>query len=194
MTNRKPTTSTNCREHQHLCQKYKLLTCQQWSCAGRILLPDLNGGSQDGELRGLPSGLVGLQHLLDEPLNLPFRHAVAVTRLAEDVDALRQLVVDTWLAHRRSHGSSRQLRRQLCQTPSCSVMVDSNTTVSPLIISKQQKQTHHPRIFDNATQLLLFLWVLLSDPWTIKPQTGPTFCRHHRQRRHNDGQHQNTDL
>lgn len=89
----------------------KIQVAQQWSCAGRILLPDLNGGSQDGELRGLPPGLVGLQHLLDEPLDLPFRHAVAVTGLAEDVDALRQFVVDAWLARRRSHDGSRRLRR-----------------------------------------------------------------------------------
>lgn len=66
--------------------------------------PDLNGGSEDGELGGLPPGLVGLQDLLDEPLDLPFWHAVAVAGLAQDVDALWQLVVDARLAHRGSHG------------------------------------------------------------------------------------------
>lgn len=72
--------------------------------------PDLNGGSEDGELGRLPPGLVGLQDLLDEPLNFPLGHAIAVARLAEDVDALRQLVVDAWLARCRSHGDSRDQR------------------------------------------------------------------------------------
>lgn len=65
---------------------------------------DLYGGPQDGELRGLPPGLVGLQDLLDEPLDLPLRHAIAIARLTQDVDALRQLVIYAGFAHRRSHG------------------------------------------------------------------------------------------
>lgn len=72
--------------------------------------PDLNGGSEDGELGRLPSGLVGLQDLLDEPLNLPLGHAIAVARLAENVDALRQLVVDAWFARCRPHGDSSEQR------------------------------------------------------------------------------------
>ena len=68
--------------------------------------PDLYGGSQDGELRRLSPGLVGLQDLLDEPFDLPLRHAVAVSRLPEDVNALGQFVVDARLTHRRSHDGS----------------------------------------------------------------------------------------
>ena len=65
-----------------------------------------SGGPQDGELRRFPPGLVGLQHLLDEPFDFPLRHPITVARLPEDVDALGQLVVDARLTHRRSHGSS----------------------------------------------------------------------------------------
>lgn len=67
------------------------------------LYVDLDGGSQDGKLWGLSSGLVGLQDLLDEPLDLPLRHSVAVTRLTEDVDTLGQFIINTRLAHRCPH-------------------------------------------------------------------------------------------
>lgn len=66
-------------------------------------MSDLDCGSQDGELGRFSPGLVGLQDLLDEPLDFPLRHAVAVARLAENVDALGQFVVNTRLTHRRSH-------------------------------------------------------------------------------------------
>lgn len=66
----------------------------------------LDGGPQDGELRRFPPGLVGLQDLLDQPLDLPLRHAVAVARLPQDVDALGQLVIDARLAHRGPHGDA----------------------------------------------------------------------------------------
>lgn len=41
-------------------------------------LPDLDCGSQNGELRRLSSGLIGFQDLLDEPLDLPLRHSIAI--------------------------------------------------------------------------------------------------------------------
>lgn len=68
--------------------------------------PDLDGSSQDGELGRFSPGLIGLQDLLDESLDLSLRHAVAVARLAENVDALGQFVIDTRLTHRRSHDDS----------------------------------------------------------------------------------------
>lgn len=73
-------------------------------CGG--LFPYLDGGSQDGELGRLSSGLVGLQDLPDELLDLPLRHAVAVARLPEDVDALGEFVINARLARGRPHGSS----------------------------------------------------------------------------------------
>lgn len=88
-------------------------------CSCRLQVSHLDGGPQDGELRRFPSGLVGLQDLLDESLDLPLRHTVAVARLAEDVDALGQLVVDARLARRRSHGdrsSWRPLLGQMCRS------------------------------------------------------------------------------
>lgn len=87
---------------------YFLLLC--WSISlqfkAQKFKSNLYGGPEDGELRRLSPGLVGLQDLLDELLDLPLRHAVAVARLSEDVDALGQLVVDTRLTHRRSHDGS----------------------------------------------------------------------------------------
>lgn len=79
---------------------------------------DLDGGPEDGEFRRFPPGLVGLQNLLDQPLDLPLRHAVAVPRLAEDVDALGQLVIDARLAHRGPHGDGRATDDSVSNTTS----------------------------------------------------------------------------
>lgn len=87
-------------------------------------MPDLDGGSQDGELRRFSPGLIGLQDSLDEPLDLPLRHPIAVARLAEDVNALGQFVVNTRLAHRCTHNGSsdggfsvKRVDLQLLQAP-----------------------------------------------------------------------------
>lgn len=79
---------------------------------------DLDGGPEDGEFRRFPPGLVGLQNLLDQPLDLPLRHPVAVPRLAEDVDALGQLVIDARLAHRGPHGDGRATDDSVSNTTS----------------------------------------------------------------------------
>ncbi len=63
----------------------------------------LDGGPQDGELRRVPAGLVSLQNLLDELLDLALGHPISVSRLPEDVDALRQFIIDAGLAERRAH-------------------------------------------------------------------------------------------
>ncbi len=63
----------------------------------------LDGSPQDGELRRVPAGLVSLQNLLDELLDLALGHPISVSRLPEDVDALRQLIIDAGLAERRAH-------------------------------------------------------------------------------------------
>ena len=64
---------------------------------------NLQGGSQDRELVRVSPGLIGLQDLFDELLDLPLGHPVAVAGLPEDVDALRQLVVDAGLTPRCAH-------------------------------------------------------------------------------------------
>lgn len=63
----------------------------------------LDGGSKDGELWWVSSRLVGLQDLFDKLLDLPLRHAIAIPRLPENIDALWQLVVDARLTQCGAH-------------------------------------------------------------------------------------------
>lgn len=64
----------------------------------------LDDGPQDRELGRFSARLVRLQDLLDELLDLSLRHAVPVPGLPQDVDALRELVVDAGFAQRSAHG------------------------------------------------------------------------------------------